>query len=138
MPKDTTGLRHADYVYGMRGAATNRLLAAQSQPTAQPSRAERRADMTKFRTERFREAQKLARIQDAAAAFKAAPRTEPKRVTTPTPRPMDLHGRELCNQTLAAIAARPDATQAVAGTGAARPARTAAKVEVRVLPRHAR
>ena len=75
MAKDTSGIKHADYVVGPRNLGINmvRHLAALSQPTAQPTRADRRANMAQFRDERFR----AARIAAANAAFKAKPEPAP-------------------------------------------------------------
>jgi biotin carboxyl carrier protein len=95
MAKDTTRLSHADYVVGARNANSLRHAAAVSQPHAGPTRAERRANMTVFRTARHVETKRAETI----AAFRAAPApfkpTKQRTITAPV---MGVVVREVIEQ----------------------------------------
>jgi glyoxylase-like metal-dependent hydrolase (beta-lactamase superfamily II) len=68
MPKDTTRHSHADYVYGVASFAAKRHAAAQVQPNATDTRAQRRANMAAFRDARLA----ATRRAEMIAAFRAA------------------------------------------------------------------
>jgi hypothetical protein len=100
MPKDTTMLGHADYVYGVASLNTMRHAALMGQTS---TRKQRRQNMTAFRAN-----QVATQRQDAAraAAIAAMPVRESKPASYARPKPgqpLDLHAAQLHAESLAAI-----------------------------------